>query len=72
MYCIFLLDNIQYIEYTMIKVTTDCNTQQKGANDNEELVQRARIFERTIHRYFMRACLLLFKVIEDRKLDTKS
>lgn len=31
MYCIFLLDNIQRIEYTMIKVTTDCNIQQKGA-----------------------------------------
>ena len=30
MYCIFLLDNIQCIEYTMIKVTTDCNIRQKG------------------------------------------
>ena len=40
MYCIFLLDNVQYIEYTMIKVTTDCNIRQKGANDNENHSQR--------------------------------
>ena len=40
MYCIFLLDNIQRIEYTMIKVTADCNIQQKGANRNENHSQR--------------------------------
>lgn len=36
MYCIFLLDNIQRIEYTMIKVTTDCNIRQKGEEMHTE------------------------------------
>ena len=44
---------------------------RKERKDNEELVQQARIFKRTIHRHFMRAYLLLFKVIEDRGSDTK-
>lgn len=45
MYCIFLLDNIQCIEYTMIKVTTDCNIQQKGAKMNQKQTYVERMLE---------------------------
>ena len=67
-----VLDNSLHRVYLEITDTVHRESnRRKERNDNEELVQQARIFERTIHRNFMRAYLLLFKVIEDRGLDTK-